>query len=96
MDLVFNDIANGIFGQLDDSSFYACVRVCRSWYRYLEPELKKRRQVGRCKALFEKVKPEFDQWTCHLTEKEKVEVKEFLDKLLDPYITLDLSETDND
>ena len=63
---------------------------------YLEPEWQKRRQVRRLKALFEKVKPEFDQVTCHLTEKEKVEMKEFLDKLLDPNITLDLSETDDD
>ena len=95
----FNDIANRIFGHLDDSSFCACVRVCQLLYWYLEPEWQKRRhekQVRIRKELFEKVKPEFDQWTCHLTEKEKVEMKEFLDKLLDPYITLDLSETDDD
>ena len=55
----FNDIANRIFGHLDDSSFCACVRVCQLWYWYLEPEWQKRRhekQVRRHKALFEKYK----------------------------------------
>ena len=51
----FNNIAWQIFGPLDDASFYACLRVCKSWHWYLEPEW----QVRRRKAMLEQVKPDF-------------------------------------
>ena len=51
----FNEIAKQIFGQLDDSSFYACLRVCKSWHGCLDPEW----QVRRRKAMYEQVKTNF-------------------------------------
>ena len=84
----FNNIARQIFGKLDDSSFYACLRVCKSWHRYLDPEW----QVRRRKAMFEQVKPDFISLMMHTYGKK--EKKEFIEKLLDPNILLELSEND--
>ena len=85
----FNNIARQIFGPLDDASFYACLRVCKSWHWYLEPEW----QVRRRKAMLEQVKPDFLSLMMRTYGLEK-EKKDFIEKLLDPNILLELSEND--
>ena len=80
-----NNIAKQIFGQLTNSSFYACLKVCKSWHGFLDPEW----QVRRRKAMFEQVKPDF------LSFKRMKGEKDFIEKLLDPNITMELSEANN-
>eukprot|EP00093_Oithona_nana_P004684 04684.XXX_250427_251590_1 [CDS] Oithona nana genome sequencing. len=88
----FHLIGKQIFGQLDDSSFYASLRVCKSWYGCLEPEW----QVRRRKAMFEQVKTDcFSLLNGYYGyEKEKKDfIEKLIEKLLDPNITFELCET---